>query len=337
MRAPLVPLHEWRAIQSQKPHVQMCCCTAKGYMRIRFGTPHFVHHSRPSDCIWKPESHEHQSLKALVMRTAIEAGWDAELEEPGPGRKWIADVIAKKKRAKYAFEIQLSPITHADLLRRQRAYAESGVRGCWFVKGPVGQSYYECPSTSEPVFWLQRSDQNALDFRVSVNSQHTLPVDEAVRALLGGQFRWCARRKIKKNLEVVIIRVPSCWFCHMEFETYVLEEFETRCDGEPRPRGYVDERRLIEPAIVQAVQEFVNKHSELSLNIAFPVWSQHPITKRAELSFACAHCGGNYFWNYHQWFWRRIKEPILTFPIKSGDAFEDRPHWCHSREQNFCC
>lgn len=340
VRAPLVAPDEWAAIQNQRPLVEMCCCTAKGYMRVRLGTQHFVHLNRPDDCIWQPESPEHEALKTLVMRTLADAGWDADIEVPGPDRRWIADVLATKNRAKLAFEIQLSPITHAELFRRHRAYAECGVRGCWFVKGPVGRDFYGEPSTDEPVFWLRqgvKAGDGTSDFMVSINPQHILPVDEAVRALLRKQFQWCDRKRIRKREWVSIIQIPSCWFCGKAFHTYEIEESFARCDGSPERGRFVNEKRLLEPAIVGAVEKFLDEHGEYSFEVAFPALRRHPMFKREEVAFSCVHCGGAHSWRYDQWFWYRSREPIATIPIRSEDHMEEGPHWCHSKNQDFCC
>jgi hypothetical protein len=342
VRAPLLSLDEWDALQKQKPHIEMCCCATRGYMRVRLGTPHFVHFNRSPDCIWKPESPEHQTLKALVMRTVADAGWDADIEVAGPDRKWIADVFATKNRAKLAFEIQLSPITHDELWRRHQAYEQCRVRDCWFVKGPVGKDYLNDPSDDTPVFLLRQEKEGVGDvdtvFKVSLNPQHTLPIEDAVRALLGRQFQWCAKQRIRRKEWISIVQIPRCWECRKPFHTFLLESSSARCDGYPERERPISEWRLLEPGIVAAVQEFLNQQpGESSFNVAFPFVLQHPVSGSDDVAFSCRQCGYTYSWIHDRWFWKRHCEPTVSIPIASKDRMEDEPHWCYSREQDFCC
>lgn len=224
------------------------------------------------------------------MRTVADSGWDAEIEVPGPGWRWIADVFAAKNRTKLAFEIQLSPITHAELLRRYCACAQNGVRGCWFVKEPLGRDYYDELATDVPVFWLRQGEKAAdgtTKFKVSINPQKTFPVDEAVHTLLRKEPQWCARKRIRKSEWVSIIQIPNCWFCGKPFHTFGLGESYVRCDGPPKLGRFLGERRLLEPAIVGAVQKFLDEHPEYTFEVAFPALRCTTASTRACTSGSC--------------------------------------------------
>jgi hypothetical protein len=308
-------------------------------MRTRLGTQQFVHLKRPDDCIGRPESLEHEYLKTLVARTVVEVGWDSEIEAQGPNRKWIADVLAKKNKAKLAFEIQLSPITHAELIRRSRSYAENNVRACWFVKGSVGRDFLESPSTNLPVFLLQHDDQaelRTIPFYVTINPQHRLPIKDAVTALLNREFKWCRKRRVRTIENILVLRLKNCWVCRGSFDTYTIEGNETRCDEAPRST-YLEKRRLLQPELVEAVHKYAKVHPELALRISDPAWMLNSSLGCKELAFVCVHCGYQFSFQNDSWFWRRNSETIVTIPFESKDHKYYDPHWCHSKDQDFCC
>ena len=102
-------------------------------MRVsKLGTQHFVHARRSDSCTSALETAEHLLLKSIILRAVRETGWNGDVEVCGPNGAWRADVMATKGSLQVAFEVQLSAIPFAELAARQQAYADGGVRGCWF-------------------------------------------------------------------------------------------------------------------------------------------------------------------------------------------------------------
>jgi len=339
MRAPFIELDAWRAIQANKPEIRMICCDGQGYMRVREKRQEFVHYRRSEECIGRPDSPEHDYLKTVVMRAVEQSGWEADVEVIDPKRRWIADVLATRNEARLAFEIQLSPITYDDLLRRYSLYKRSRVRSCWFVKGRLGRTFIEEPSSDMPVFVLERDDDaepGSQRFSVSISPDHRYPIKDAVCALLNHQFRWCRARRARRVENIVLLRMENCWFCRKPFGMYRIEGIETQCGEAPRST-FPRDRRLLEPAVLEALESYITAHPEIDVAISYPCRLPDPITGIADVGFTCSHCDGVLGFRHHQWVWSRAALPIATIPLASEvSQFED-PHWCYSRKQDFCC
>lgn len=339
MRAPFIDSDEWKAIQAKKPRVRMICCNAKGYMRVRENRQEFVHYRRSEDCIGRPDSPEHDYLKTVVMHAAEQAGWKADVEVLDPNRKWIADVLAVKKKAQLAFEIQLSPITHDELRRRYNLYMQSKIRSCWFVKGKVGREYIVEPSGGMPIFSLVENDQAEMGqprFHVSITPKDHLPIKDAVCSLLNREFKWCHARRVRTVENIVLLRLNNCWFCRKPFGLYKIEGREIRCDEPPRST-YPHDHRLLEPAILEVVELYMTAHPELDICISYPQRVRDSSTGSEDIGFMCSHCRQLIGVHRHYWYWSHNTEPIATIPLEPHARLFEEPHWCQSKEQDFCC
>lgn len=126
----------WAALTEEnrvRRHLQMPCCAAPVTLKkSRLGTQFFAH-KKVGECTTAPESEEHLKLKQLAVEVARAHGWEANTEV-AEGVLWRADVLATKGTARVAIEIQWSPQTDEETLRRQRRYEESGVRGLWLLR-----------------------------------------------------------------------------------------------------------------------------------------------------------------------------------------------------------
>lgn len=134
----------WQALEDENRrarHLRMPCCLAQVTLRkSRLGTQFFAHKAL-GECATAPETEAHLRLKQMAVEVARANGWEAETEVDGG--EWRADVLACKGNAKVAVEIQWSPQTNEETMRRQSRYAEFGVRCLWLLRHgrfPVDQS-----------------------------------------------------------------------------------------------------------------------------------------------------------------------------------------------------
>ena len=337
--APSIGLDDWRALQKEKPNVLMTCCTAKGYMRVREGMQEFVHKQRPEDCLGRPDSIEHDYLKTAVMHAAEDAGWAADVESRDPKGKWVADVLASKGSAKVIFEVQLSPITDEELRRRYAVYRQSKIRSCWFVKGRLGRAYVEEPSSNIPIFSLEQNDEREFGeprFQISLTEDCRMSVKDAVSALLNREFKWCDKRRVRKIETLSLLHVKNCPHCRKPFGMYVVTGIEIECGESPR-HTCTEDRRLMETDVFEAVESYVKAHPEIGVPISEPRRMAHPITHRSDIAFTCGSCNGLIFVNHDHWRWCNNHERIAEIPLPWSDSHWDSPHWCHSKELDFCC
>ena len=116
------------------------CCGSSAVPKTSFLGNNFFAHSRKGECTTAPESAEHLYCKRLIAQAAQSAGWTVTTERPGAsptGEEWVADVFCEKGKAQIAFEVQMSPQTHEETIRRQLRYKASKVRGAWFYASNI--------------------------------------------------------------------------------------------------------------------------------------------------------------------------------------------------------
>ncbi len=135
----------------------MPCCISSAIPKTSKLNNFFFSHARRGECTSAPESAEHIYLKTLIAKAAVRAGWSVVTEWQGEtpcGTKWVADVFCEKENSKVALEVQLSYQSAHDLLARQDAYRQSGVRSAWFALSSKFKEGYLNPSKEIPFFYL---------------------------------------------------------------------------------------------------------------------------------------------------------------------------------------
>lgn len=128
---------QWAALKQnhRSMGLRVPCCGGDAVPKTSTLGNHFFAHTRRGECTTAPESAEHLYCKQLVAQAAQSTGWTVTTERPGAsqdGEEWVADVFCEKGTAKIALEIQMSPQTDEEAVRRQLRYKASGVRGAWF-------------------------------------------------------------------------------------------------------------------------------------------------------------------------------------------------------------
>ena len=229
----------------------MTCCQARAVPKVsKLGTRFFAHH-QSGDCTSTPETAEHLWAKTIVCQTARAVGWTADTEVRGQtpaGEDWVADVLATKGSAKVAIEIQWSRQGTDETKRRQRRYADSGVRALWLLRHPDLLLERDTPSflldvrtTSESAAFV-RLPSSQFDSRWVTNRnkseaeywQQTIALEAFVRGALSGslQFAPAIDQPIPVTISATKIR---CWRCKRETSTVqgLTLEVSKRFAGHP--------------------------------------------------------------------------------------------------------
>jgi hypothetical protein len=80
------------------------------------------------------ESYEHKYFKNLVGQIGANLGYSVALERrfiAADSQNVIADIFLERGNTKFVIEIQRSPQTKAEFIRRQENYASIGIRAAW--------------------------------------------------------------------------------------------------------------------------------------------------------------------------------------------------------------
>jgi competence protein CoiA len=160
----------------------------------------------------------------MVVEVAREHGWQAETEVVGEapsGEPWRADVLASRGAARVAVEIQWSPQTPDETVRRQERYAASSIRCLWlFRQGsfPISESLPSARilGTLEAGFRASLPD-------IFGRGRQELPMREFLAAAFSKRLRFGLPLGVKANFTVRAVRLP-CWRCHAW--TQILKEVE---------------------------------------------------------------------------------------------------------------
>ncbi|MEU5647191.1 hypothetical protein [Streptomyces milbemycinicus] len=131
----------WEAVWKARPSAPIVCDECRHPMHAktsRAGLRFFTHAPGAPTCALGLESVAHHLLKLELAAAARDAGAHAELEVPGPGGAWRADVLATDPTEawKTALEAQLAPITNAGITDRTERMRADGVTSIWFSDRP---------------------------------------------------------------------------------------------------------------------------------------------------------------------------------------------------------
>ncbi|WP_426195516.1 hypothetical protein [Massilia sp. DWR3-1-1] len=168
--------------------LRMPCCPSSAIPKTsQLGTQFFAH-SRAGICSTAAETPEHLYCKKLIAQAAQAGGWTVITEKPGAsptGEAWVADVFCEKGAAKVAFEVQMSPQTHDETVRRQRRYYASGIRSAWFYGKKLRRDAV-FSNVDTPIFSLSEVELN----KEPTIDKYGATLSEFVSAMLTKRLVW---------------------------------------------------------------------------------------------------------------------------------------------------
>lgn len=190
-------------------NLHMPCCGVAAVPKTSTRGNYFFAHARRGECATADESTEHLYCKSLIAKAALDAGWTVTTERPGvspDGEEWVADVFCEKGAAKLALEVQMSPQTDEETLRRQQRYKASGVRGAWFF-GTRARRGATAFGQETPAFSLQPIVVGELP----TIERFDVSLPAFVTALLQKRVAWTVPSYSKPHLVEFI--EDACWAC----------------------------------------------------------------------------------------------------------------------------
>lgn len=190
-------------------NLQMPCCGVEAIPKTSTRGNYFFAHARRGECTTSPESPEHIYCKTLIAKAALDAGWAVTTERVGAsptGEEWVADVFCEKGTAKLALEVQLSPQTDEETIRRQLRYKASGVRGAWFfgARARKGSIPFDKDTPSFKLSTVVAGEQPNVE-------RFGLSLPKFVTALLQKRLTWTTPSYSRPHLVEYI--EDNCWAC----------------------------------------------------------------------------------------------------------------------------
>jgi hypothetical protein len=190
-------------------NLRVPCCGVAAIPKTSALGNFFFAHARKGECTTAPESAEHIYCKNLIAKAAQTAGWLVTTEKPGAspaGEDWIADVFCEKGKAKVALEVQMSPQTIEETVRRQERYKASGVRAAWLL-GPKASVVARRNNKDLPAFALGQVEVG----KVPAVERFKVDLSAFVIGMLNRQLNW-TEPLIPRPLYVEYFE-DVCWKC----------------------------------------------------------------------------------------------------------------------------
>lgn len=193
-----------------------------GYTRTsRLGTQYFAHNPDGDGCS-AGETAQHLLAKSIIVRAAIDAGWDAHPEYRGDG--WIGDILVSKGTVRIVFKVQGSRQSLEEFIFRQQRYERAGIGGAWLARHTDG---LEQPDPALPAFRL--SGDTEMEATID---RDAMPLAEVVTRLLSHQVKF--RRYVadsEPSAAQIDIHLTNCWKCRKQFAVWNFAELRVtgRC------------------------------------------------------------------------------------------------------------
>lgn len=334
-------IHSYRCNEDTWKDLKKCsltmpCCGMRAIPKTsKLGNYFFAHH-RKGACTSATEGPEHIFLKSLIAKSADANGYEVSTEKSGEtpdGEQWVADVFCKKGNVSLAIEVQWSHQTKEEFFRRQKKYAESGVRAAWIFKLRSNKEYLrdELPYEHKtPVFGIKyRPDSKQLYV-----PQFGVSIEAFVDGMLSGKLNW-SPQKDEKLIAKIIPYYQQCWKCSQETGNILGIEICNRYGIALGFAGFYDED------IAELVAENVDRELLRHTNIGCIKERYSNGAGMKYLSNGCVHCnalmGRAYFptlvdLNKHLY---ESPGPVQEFEYKDADKLYLRsPEWYFDGESS---
>ena len=247
-----------------------------------------------------------------------------------------SDVFAFDESNKYAFEVQITPQTLKKTEERQNKYLKDNITACWlFEKEPNGYKEME----HLPIFKL--SEQNN-KLSVSLKNRETLSLENFVKDFIDGKIKFCNTMKMLPQVQVVFIEFP-CWKCKEMNHIFYIAPFHSSCKAELRIEEsmWSSNKFRFKPEILEKIIEYSRSEKGNHLKLATVKERYSKSVEGSYMSFGCHKCDsifGDFFVEdviMDYWYEDITKMDTTTFDIEI-DLHLNIPHWCHSKNKDFC-
>ncbi|QKV55454.1 competence protein CoiA family protein [Comamonas antarctica] len=132
---------DWERMKatSNRGSYVMSCCKSPAVLKTSILGIHFFSHVS-DECFTAPETIWHRDAKSSVVAAldALKIKSQEEVSGVTPdGQKWRADVFFEHCGRRFAIELQHTPQTLSEFMRRQQRYEASSVKCYWVVRTEV--------------------------------------------------------------------------------------------------------------------------------------------------------------------------------------------------------
>jgi competence protein CoiA len=312
---------ELREQNKQLRHLRMPCCDASVLMKTSpLGLNFFAHKSRGT-CDTALETEEHLLLKSLAVEAALKAGWSCatEVRDVSPnGEVWTADVLATKGEHRMAIEVQCSPQTPEETLRRQKRYRQSGVWCLWLFRRPGFPISKELPAV-----FVWGDTQRGFEARIPHKGwQNKRGLDDpkhwrqvmSIASFLDAAFERRFRYGIDAEVSATVnVRSSTLWCRRCRAETRIITSIEMTIGPYSCQRTLVD---LPDQAVSKVVQQLPPDEPVGFIKPRF-----RPALGHTRLSNGCLKCDALIDEHFDSQAWSSDPKILAAFPVALSDGW----------------
>ncbi|AZO72166.1 MAG: hypothetical protein E5V92_02770 [Mesorhizobium sp.] len=317
---------EWAALRkgnAQSRHLRMPCCTSHAVMKVSSRGQQFFAHQPHGICTTAPETEQHLLLKSLAVEAARKAGWTASTEVRGfspTGEEWTADVLAEKGDHRVAVEIQWSPQSLDETMRRQERYRQSGVRGLWLLRRLGFPISKELPAVvvsgdSQGGFEARIPNgtrQNKKNLDDPRNWRQQMPIASFLHAAFERRFRYGIETDMPA---IVTVQSRKLWCRECRAPTWAIKSIEITVGPYSSQRTLLD---LPDQAVMEVVQKLPLDEPVGTIKSRFV----RPLG-RPRFSNGCFNCDALIDDFFENQAWCSELKTLAIFPVQLSNGWQD--------------